>query len=138
MKTLYFCTDKWLGRSPVLDPRVPTSRDDEESLIPRICVAPSVRQCYAALGRGAHCIPHHVYVVETDRSVPADKTVFDRRRTGERWLLEPTKFQHVLKMPKIKVFGAEIWHTEAYRNRLIGQNVEAEWFWQLSERRRQA
>ncbi len=107
--TLYHVSPKYLGKAPILTPRIPESRAEaEESVTPRICVCPNVEGCYLAkythpdidVIRGS--IPAmHLYAVETDDSVPARK-VPDARRTGERWLLEPTKFRYVGKLRAFK------------------------------------
>lgn len=108
---LYHISHVYLGKRVTLVPRIPESAPDSESPIDRICVAPTVAQCYIALFQFETVAqissywkfePFHVYCVETDDFVSADKSVADRRRTDEKWLLAPHEFHHVVRIPTIK------------------------------------
>lgn len=138
---LYHISQDYLGRKPVFRPRVPINRAPAESETPRICVAPSVSQCYLAIGMEKLSdfilfrSTFHVYCVETDTHVKADKTVADREQTGERWLLEPHQFEHLVKMPYLKPdYRFQGWHTDRYRETLIKRLIEEEFAWAMDQR----
>jgi hypothetical protein len=104
--TVYHISHKYLGKSPTLTPRVPeTLLDGEEATTPRVCVCPSVENCYVAmLGPEVYhgVSAMHVYQADGSATVPA-KGVPDSRATKERWFLEPVRFTYVGKLPTIYV-----------------------------------
>lgn len=132
---LYHISEKWLGKTPVFEPRTPLSRAEGESDTPRICLAPTVGQAWLAIchARPEHWYcPLHVYEVETDESIPADKTVDDRRRTGERWLLKTTKLRHVCKLPAFKGrTGIDASHGFPYRCMVVRSDMDAQFRWTM-------
>ena len=102
---LYHISHKSLGKQPTLKPRTPFSRACGEDDTPRICVSPTIEECYLALqleieAQYVHRIQSYwVYVVDTRDSVFANESVFDRRITRERWLLTPTKLKRIGRIP---------------------------------------
>ena len=84
----YHATCKDLGSYVVLEPHIPYVYREPD--IPRICVAPNVRCCLAAVP----CLDEHMHVYVTTEPIMAymPHDVVDSRRTHERWLLKPTMF----------------------------------------------
>jgi hypothetical protein len=134
---LYHLSEKYLGKSPILTPRIPECASSDEIKVPRICVATSVVGCYYGLQYDwvlcAACKEFHgkrgfhVYQVETDLHVKAHKSVADRNRSGERWLLVPHQFEHVCKMPKITARGYPS-RSERTMDRLFREAVQWAFF----------
>lgn len=116
---LYHITE-WEKTEPlVYEPRVPTNRcDNEDTIIPRVCVALSVTDCIAAvngIGGKVHqhdpnedrpfdvddkvewCLVQSVYKVkgEVVPFAPSKALLPDVEKTGEMWLLTPTNFEWV-------------------------------------------
>jgi hypothetical protein len=136
---LYHLSVQWLGRKPTLEPRTPRSRANGESDAPRVCVAPTIEGCWLSICSEDPYFPCggvHVYEVVTDKSIPADKTVDDRKRTGERWILEPVELRHVCKIPPVKNYGRiEGWHGKAYRRRIVAESIRSEFAWEMDWRK---
>lgn len=126
-ETVYHISLKYLGKKPLLEPRVPACASKGEIDTPRICVARTVTGCYLALKqeidwRGAP--PFHLYRAVVEKSVKAHKSVPDRDWTGERWLLEPTRFEYIGKMPRLKFEGMSHLHSSAYKTRVMREWIE--------------
>jgi hypothetical protein len=92
----YHVTWKDLGDFVVLEPRNPGIPGEPD--IPRICVAPNVRCCLAAVGFIIETM--HVYVTTEPISAHMPHGVDDFRRTHERWLFSPMVF---VKLRTVKV-----------------------------------
>ena len=131
---LFHATPFYLGRKPVLVPRVPDNDglNNGETRIERICVAPSVSGAYIGIGYDwqiaalTQKFPTvYIYCVETAESRAADKTVLDRAITRERWLLNPHRFTYVCKMPTISARGyVQPWYTDRYKKILFRRIVD--------------
>ena len=106
MARFYHISESDLGEHPTFYPRIPLSAAKCEPEVLRICVAPTVPQCYLALECheliNRRDIPEtYVYEVETDDFIDASPEVYDSEITDEKWLLSPHTLHFVLKMPKI-------------------------------------
>lgn len=95
----YHVTPEWWGPSRTLtplssdDPRV-SQRGYKEPKTPRICVGPTVPQCFVAIPYSRQK-DYHIYRTEKPvRAIPVGSDlVYDASVTEEHWLLEPTKFK---------------------------------------------
>jgi len=89
-KFYYHVTSLNLGKNKLFKPKRILGCDCREPDLERICVAPTISGCFAAIyvdGR-----KYNVY--RTKKKVKAHLTynVYDVRATGEKWLLSPTDF----------------------------------------------
>lgn len=96
---MYHVTYKYLGETVTLKTNIP--KQDNETSIPRICVAPTIRQCIlgvegitdigliAMIFRKSRSMPitYHIYQPKIDKFIPADESVRDRGITNEYWIL---------------------------------------------------
>ena len=100
---LYFVTDKHLGSSTILEPRIPESTlSMEDQVTPRICVAATIQQCLTAIEASSALETekvdekiYYVYFTIFDDSItkqPTSDEVPDAYSTGELWILEPDAF----------------------------------------------
>lgn len=84
----YHCTSHYLGESFTAERRAPKLKTSDEPSTPRLCVAPTIAGCFAAVlftdGEPVYC-----YRTETPRRAVAPCGVWDRWVTGERWLIPP-------------------------------------------------
>lgn len=102
----YFVTQsEKFGNSMILEPRIPISIDvdlNENNTIPRICVAPSIKQCLDAIQPNIYKLNNiNIYICkinEEDENLvyhPTVKEVPDVLDTEEVWLLKPTYFEKI-------------------------------------------
>lgn len=100
---LYFVTDKHLGSSMILEPRIPEFTSSmEDQVTPRICVASTIQQCLTAIEVSSALETekvnekiYYVYYTTYDDSTtvrPTSDEVSDAYSTGELWILEPDAF----------------------------------------------
>jgi len=94
----YHCTNTDHG--PVLECKrlAPKCTSAKEPKTPRLCVAPSVAQCFAA--RLFDVAPVHVYRTKDKRCGIAPVDVWDRCVTNERWLIPPMQLVKHGTVPK--------------------------------------
>lgn len=92
---MYHLTYDWTEESLIVQPRVSYRfAECDETLTPRICVAPTVWQAMFSIECDAASMSKAIY--ETDEeTVPCDETVYDREITDEHWILKPAKFTKV-------------------------------------------
>lgn len=93
---VYFVTQRFMGNSILLKPRVPESAPEYEGDIPRICVSPSILGALSSIGRHIFLGSYtYVYVCELDESelIQAPSSVNDADMTGEFWILIEKEFK---------------------------------------------
>lgn len=72
--------------------------DEREPEIERICVAPTLSGCLSAINFYYQTLRVYRTMEKVESYVPY--RVADSKITGERWLMSPTWFEHVLTLPK--------------------------------------
>ena len=95
----YHITDKWWKKRVKLHPKTDgPHRDPDEPKIARICVSKTIYGCVSAI---SCCLGTRMYIYRTYHRVKAAYTwgVADARITQERWLVRPTTFLRVGKIP---------------------------------------
>lgn len=108
---LYFISDKDLGTT-TLYPRIPnnyfTSNNYEDNTTPRVCFAPTIKQCLAGLSQNVEGKTYYVYSPVSLNGLhiyqPNHKAVPDVDITGELWVTDPVEVEQV---DKITVTGNE-------------------------------
>lgn len=90
----YFVTQDFMGNQMELKPRIPFSAGDDEPLVYRICVAPTVAHCMSAISMQPS---DPIYVYRTARKLTAEKAwdVGDSPITHEHFLRRKSKFEFV-------------------------------------------
>lgn len=86
----YHCSSEFLGESFTAERRPPRHMAQREPPTPRLCVAPSVAECFAAVLFG-DCKPVYAYRTESPRRAVAPRGVWDECVTRERWLIPPVR-----------------------------------------------
>ncbi len=86
----FHCTSTNKGPSFVADLRAPLHMSVKEPATPRLCVAPTISECFAAVLFDARK-PVYCYRTETPRRAVAPRDVWDEAVTRERWLIPPVK-----------------------------------------------
>lgn len=84
----WHCTSDYHGESFVATRRQPKHKSDREPVTPRLCVAPSIAECFAAV-LFADSKPVYCYRTEVPRRAVAPRDVWDQVVTRERWLIPP-------------------------------------------------
>ena len=97
---LFHVTSEEWGEEKILLPRDDgDNRDMSEDPIDRVCVSPTLSQCLSAIPYSNYK-EYNIYRTEKEvRAYYANKSVFDRKITREKWLLEETKFIWVGSIP---------------------------------------
>lgn len=89
-KHWFHCSSKYHGESFVADRRTPAHMSSNETRVPRLCVAPPIVECFAAVLFNTRK-PVFCYRTEAIRRSVAPRGVWDSVVTGERWLIPPVK-----------------------------------------------
>ena len=84
----YHCSGTDHGERMVAARRPPILRTEKEPLTPRVCVAPTIAACFAAVLFRTHR-PVYVYRTESPRRAVMPVGVWDQFLTRERWLVPP-------------------------------------------------
>lgn len=87
--TKYHVSDENFGSVVTLKPRVVYNCHPDEPNLPRICVCPTVTDCFVAVGNwfGRH------YIYETTDPAIEPHNVYDSFVTGEKWITKPAEFR---------------------------------------------
>lgn len=119
----------------VLEPRVPsnyfTDEGYEDNTTPRVCFAPTIKQCLLAIATeeaAQYEFYIHVPVGSPTVVVPTTKEVPDSHWTNEIWVTEP------VQMKTIGVLGISGISKDPKYEFTYGDNETAslyEWYWEL-------
>ncbi len=105
-EVMYHISDVYLGRKPLLTPRIPRAAKEsgENIRTKRICVSPSIEQCVLGIDGINNMefssleVGKSWYVYKTSkRGIPAKK-VQDFETTEEHWIKEETHFDYFGKL----------------------------------------
>lgn len=97
-KYFYHCTTEYVGSTLTVHRRKPKYAADGEPAVPRLCVCPSIAECFAArLFQEAS----PVYCYRTRKLVRgiAPYSTWDACITRERWLIPPMQLSLVCTVP---------------------------------------
>ena len=99
MKRYYYhITDKHWPKTITLIPQAEgENRDEDEPLIPRICVCSTIEQCMVAVYLYT-CDVYSIYRTKEKITAKRAQCINDSYITDEHWVLKPTKF---IKIGKI-------------------------------------
>lgn len=84
----FHCSSKFLGETFAAERRPPMHMAQREPSTPRLCVAPSIAECFAAVLFG-DAKPVYCYRTEKPRRAVTPRGVWDECVTSERWLIPP-------------------------------------------------
>lgn len=99
---MYHISDTYLGRKPLLTPRIPRSAKEsgENVRTKRICVSPSIEQCVLGIDGVSYMeyssleIGKSWYVYQTSKRGNPAKNIGDFNTTEEHWIKEETRFEY--------------------------------------------
>ena len=106
---VYFITQKDLGPSVILKPRIPESSPEYEGRIQRICVSTSILGALSSIGNnlGLAC-DTFIYKCDLDKSeiIQPGNNVNDVDMTGELWILIEKEFKlhKIIKLREVQSF----------------------------------
>ena len=106
---VYFITQKDLGLSVILKPRIPKSSTEYEGRIQRICVSTSILGALSSIGNnlGLECNTF-IYKCDLDESeiIQPGNNVNDVDMTGELWILKEKEFKlhKIIKLREVQSF----------------------------------
>ena len=106
---VYFITQKDLGSSVILKPRIPESSPEYEGRIQRICVSTSILGALSSIGNnlGLEC-DTFIYKCDLDESeiIQPGNNVNDVDMTGELWILIEKEFKlhKIIKLREVQSF----------------------------------
>ena len=106
---VYFITQKDLGSSVILKPRIPESSPEYEGRIQRICVSSSILGALSSIGNnlGLECNTF-IYKCDLDESeiIQPGNNVNDVDMTGELWILIEKEFKlhKIIKLREVQSF----------------------------------
>lgn len=106
---VYFITQKDLGPSVILKPRIPESSPEYEGRIQRICVSTSILGALSSIGNnlGLAC-DTFIYKCDLDESeiIQPGNNVNDVDMTGELWILIEKEFKlhKIIKLREVQSF----------------------------------
>jgi len=98
----------------------------EDTTIPRIPVAPSIRHCLASLTGIPHPTPFIYKLVGKAKIVNPFSKVPDAKYTCERWILHPAKFKRIAPLVIHGDLGLRIARNEEELKEIIAEILEAE------------
>lgn len=106
---VYFITQKYMGDSVILKPKLPESAPDYEGNIPRICVSTSILGALSSIGRNVYLIiDTYIYICDLDESelIQPGYNVPDVDMTGELWILIEKEFtlHKIIKLTRADSF----------------------------------
>jgi len=113
------------GDEIIIKPRIPEGIKGEDTTIPRISVAPSLRHCLASLTGIPHPFPALYRYVGKERPIPAYDKVPDAKWTHEHWLLKPSKFKFVANVVVHGSLGLKVAHTWEELEQIIREVLNA-------------
>ena len=106
---VYFITQKDLGLSVILKPRIPESSPEYEGRIQRICVSTSILGALSSIGSNLvlEC-DTFIYKCDLDESeiIQPGNNVNDVDMTGELWILIEKEFKlhKIIKLREVQSF----------------------------------
>ena len=106
---VYFITQKDLGLSVILKPRIPKSSTEYEGRIQRICVSTSILGALSSIGNNLvlECNTY-IYKCDLDESeiIQPGNNVNDVDMTGELWILIEKEFKlhKIIKLREVQSF----------------------------------
>ena len=106
---VYFITQKDLGLSVILKPRIPESSPEYEGRIQRICVSTSILGALSSIGNnlGLEC-DTFIYKCDLDESeiIQPGNNITDVDMTGELWILIEKEFKlhKIIKLREVQSF----------------------------------
>lgn len=103
---MYHISDTYLGRKPLLTPRIPRSahKSGEDIRTKRICVSPSIEQCVLGIDGISYMesssleVGKSWYVYKTNKKGRPAKKIGDFETTEEHWIKEDTHFEYFGKL----------------------------------------
>lgn len=107
---LWHCTTDYHGIEWFAERRSPRNLSSGEPPTPRLCVAPTIAQCFAAVlfaqGKPVYC-----YRTDKPRRGIAPRNVWDSVITGERWLIPPIRLtlQKVISAEEAEAAQQFVW-----------------------------
>lgn len=133
---LFHVTERDLGDSCILTPYDPGIEEEPDT--PRICCAPTIHQCFSAIGIEFN--EYHVYST-TDQGYIPSVNVSDSCLTEEKWFIKPTRFKRFITLNKKFVkkllhcnSGRGWWLTKGtYASRLKLMEMQTEDFLNLDQ-----
>lgn len=96
--TLFHCSMLDHGEDMTVRRLTPLQPDKKEPSVPRLCVAPTVVQCFAARLMHSHDV--HVYATLRPTKGIQPKGVWDELVTDERWLIPNHRLHRVDTIPR--------------------------------------
>ena len=106
---VYFVTQKDMGSSVILNPRIPESSPDYEGNCPRICVSASILGALSSIGNHLG-LEYNTYIYKCDieeaKLIQPVNNVNDADMTGELWILVQEKFtlHKIIKLKNVNSF----------------------------------
>lgn len=97
----YHCTADYHGERYSFERRPPVHRSENEPITPRICVAPSVIQCFTAVMFPRGTTVNVYRTCERRKAYFAQREIWDAVITDEHWLWPPVAFELVGKVPSV-------------------------------------
>ena len=106
---VYFITQKDLGLSVILKPRIPESSPEYEGRIQRICVSTSILGALSSIGKHLElACDTFIYKCDLDESeiIQPGNNVNDVDMTGELWILIEKEFKlhKIIKLREVQSF----------------------------------
>lgn len=103
---MYHISDTYLGRKPLLTPRIPrVAKESGENIrTKRICVSPSIEQCVLGIDGVSYMesssleVGKSWYVYQTTKKGKPARKVQDFDTTEEHWIKEETRFEYFGKL----------------------------------------
>jgi hypothetical protein len=103
---MYHISDTYLGRKPLLTPRIPrVAKESRENIrTKRICVSPSIEQCVLGIDGVSYMesssleVGKSWYVYQTTKKGKPARKVQDFDTTEEHWIKEETRFEYFGKL----------------------------------------
>lgn len=106
---VYFITQKDLGPSVILKPKIPESSPEYEGRIQRICVSTSILGALSSIGNNLRLACNtFIYKCDLDESeiIQPGNNVNDVDMTGELWILIEKEFKlhKIIKLREVQSF----------------------------------
>jgi hypothetical protein len=102
----WHCTSTYHGEVFRAARRIPAHASDAEPAVPRLCVSPSIAECFAAVlfkqDKAVYC-----YRTESPRRAVMPRNVWDQAITRERWLIPPVKLRLCRTIASVDVNRAQ-------------------------------
>ena len=106
---VYFITQKNMGKSTILKPKIPESAPEYEGIIPRICVSTSILGALSSIGKNLSLgCNTYIYKCDLDESelIQPGANINDVDMTGELWILIQKEFilYKIIKLKNVHSF----------------------------------